>query len=198
MTMIDGATANSHPTAVDKVAGAIADVQREIGRQAGKWSQSAGEAARDVRHDAAKTGQDVTRRAGEQLADAVEPILEQLRGAARDVAENAHNQADELRSLRLTTEPPRGPGYLGWLVLGLGAAIGALVMFLMDPDRGPRRRAQIRDQVGHWANVAQDATGGQLSISDLPGAAAQPVAASSTRPARRRALDTQPDPATPS
>ena len=180
MTMIDGAAADAHPTAVDKVAGAIADVQREIGRQAGKWTQSAGDAARDARHDA------------------VEPILEQLRDAARDVAENARNQADELRSLRLTTEPPRGPGYVGWLVLGLGAAIGALVMFLMDPDRGPRRRAQIRDQVGHWANVAQDATDGRPSISDLPEAAAQSVAASSTRPARRRTLDTQPDPATTS
>ena len=39
-----------------------------------------------------------------------------------------------------------------------GAGIGAGLMYLWDPDRGRRRRALVRDQFVHSANIAGDAT----------------------------------------
>jgi uncharacterized membrane protein len=37
-----------------------------------------------------------------------------------------------------------------------GAGLGASVMYLLDPDRGKRRRALIRDQVGHLTHGASE------------------------------------------
>ncbi len=43
------------------------------------------------------------------------------------------------------------------LLLGLG--VGAGLMYLLDPDRGRRRRAQIRDEAAHLMNIAETAFG---------------------------------------
>jgi uncharacterized membrane protein len=43
------------------------------------------------------------------------------------------------------------------LLIGLGA--GAGLMYLLDPDRGRRRRAQIRDEATHLMNAADKAIG---------------------------------------
>lgn len=43
------------------------------------------------------------------------------------------------------------------LVTGLG--VGAGLMYFLDPDRGRRRRALVRDQVVHSAHVGRDAVG---------------------------------------
>jgi hypothetical protein len=37
-----------------------------------------------------------------------------------------------------------------------GAAIGAMTMFILDPDKGPRRRALARDRLNHWYVCAAD------------------------------------------
>lgn len=38
----------------------------------------------------------------------------------------------------------------------LGAGVGALVMFMLDPDRGARRRALVRDKVVRLGNVTAE------------------------------------------
>src|SRR5687768_15966926 len=43
------------------------------------------------------------------------------------------------------------------LLTGLG--VGAGLMYFLDPDRGRRRRALVRDQVVHSAHVGKDAVG---------------------------------------
>ncbi|HUS14657.1 MAG TPA: YtxH domain-containing protein [Chloroflexia bacterium] len=47
----------------------------------------------------------------------------------------------------------RTAGKLGWLLVGAG--LGALTSYLMDPDRGRRRQAMLRDHVVHAGEVVQ-------------------------------------------
>jgi gas vesicle protein len=42
-----------------------------------------------------------------------------------------------------------------WKGIGLGAGIGAGLMFLLDPDRGHRRRALARDKAIHLAKSTE-------------------------------------------
>ena len=46
------------------------------------------------------------------------------------------------------------------LLAGLGT--GALLMYLLDPDRGNRRRALIRDKMVKLNRQTQDAVGGKV------------------------------------
>ena len=45
----------------------------------------------------------------------------------------------------------------GAMLTGLGIGIG--LMYFMDPERGRRRRARVRDQVAHSATIGSDALG---------------------------------------
>jgi len=45
------------------------------------------------------------------------------------------------------------------LTLATGAGLGAALMYVLDPDRGHRRRALLRDQLTHTANKTSDAIG---------------------------------------
>ena len=40
-----------------------------------------------------------------------------------------------------------------------GIGIGAALMYLLDPDRGRRRRALVRDKAVHFARVSGDRLG---------------------------------------
>jgi gas vesicle protein len=42
-----------------------------------------------------------------------------------------------------------------WKGIGVGAALGAGLMFLLDPDRGRRRRALARDKAIHLAKSTE-------------------------------------------
>jgi gas vesicle protein len=43
------------------------------------------------------------------------------------------------------------------LAAAIGAGVGALAMFIFDPDSGRRRRAYARDKVTHYGNQATEA-----------------------------------------
>ena len=62
------------------------------------------------------------------------------------VRTNDVRQAGERARARMAGEP-QGPGWLGALGIGIVAgATGAAVAYLLDPDRGRARRAQLTDQ----------------------------------------------------
>jgi hypothetical protein len=53
--------------------------------------------------------------------------------------------------------PPSTTGALGREValLAAGVGVGALIMYMLDPEQGRRRRALARDQVTSFANTAE-------------------------------------------
>src|SRR5262249_31799674 len=51
------------------------------------------------------------------------------------------------------------------VTLAIGLAVGARLMYLLDPDRGRRRRARLRDKIKHRAHKAGDAL--EVAAADL-------------------------------
>src|SRR5688572_27349928 len=49
--------------------------------------------------------------------------------------------------------------------IGIGVAMGATAMYLMDPNRGRRRRALARDRLNHATHVVQE--GARVTARDL-------------------------------
>jgi osmotically-inducible protein OsmY len=72
-------------------------------------------------------------------------------GIIRDRTHEARREAGRVarRARSAAVGEPRGPGWLGALVLaGLASVAGAIVAFLTDPARGRSRRARLVDQGG--------------------------------------------------
>jgi osmotically-inducible protein OsmY len=68
-------------------------------------------------------------------------LRERTNDARREAARTAR------RARAAAAGEPRGPGWMGTLVLaGLASIGGAIVAFLTDPTRGRARRAQLLDQ----------------------------------------------------
>ncbi len=68
-------------------------------------------------------------------------VLKEGRRTAKRAAQAARKEA--IKALGAKEASRRGD--LGWLLLGIG--LGSLVTYLMDPDRGRRRQAILRDSV---------------------------------------------------
>jgi hypothetical protein len=82
----------------------------------------------------------------EELA---QELTKQGKRAARKAAKAARKQAIHALGVR---EANRWGG-IGWLLVGVG--LGSLVTYLMDPDRGRRRQAIIRDRVMQAGSAVQ-------------------------------------------
>jgi gas vesicle protein len=69
----------------------------------------------------------------------------------RDVGSRGYGRMERIREMR------RGRNAApGLLMLLTGAGIGALVMYLIDPEQGRRRRAVMRDKLISAGNQAAD------------------------------------------
>ena len=66
-------------------------------------------------------------------------------------------------------------------IFAAGAAIGAGMLYLFDPDRGARRRALLRDQLGHTGRQAdQVARSGARQLRDRAAGLAHEIRAELT------------------
>lgn len=73
----------------------------------------------------------------------------ELQAAGADLAAQAKEAA--LEAAGLEEKQSRFWPNLGWLLVGAG--LGSLTTYLLDPDRGRRRQALVRDQVVHARTV---------------------------------------------
>jgi hypothetical protein len=76
-----------------------------------------------------------------------------IRGFASRVVDN-----DRMRSLAARAglyQPPQSMLGREVALLAAGVGVGALIMYMLDPEQGRRRRALARDQVTSFANTAE-------------------------------------------
>ena len=78
-------------------------------------------------------------------------MAKELQDKGKDLLDQAREGA--LEALGLEEAHSHFWSNFGWLLLGAG--LGALTAYLLDPDRGRRRQARVRDQVVQATKVVQ-------------------------------------------
>jgi hypothetical protein len=153
---------NGHHNGTDK----IQEVRDALGREAEHLAQVAAQFGRDAGAHADVVARDVARDAQKQTNVAVKrlsdlaatwgPTIAAMgQQRMKQVGEQAQALGHDLSKVRITTEPKRrgssalpGIALLGGLGIGLG--IGIASMYLLDPQRGPRRREILKAK---WAEL---------------------------------------------
>ena len=146
----------------DHIAKVAAEIGRETNQQATKISHEAEEkattAAAGLGGSAASLAQQFLRRAskfGDQIAASG-------RKSMSDLGHDVQSLGDELKHVRVTTEPRRsGPDLMPGIALLGGFGAGIALMYFFDPEQGNRRRALLRDQVNKWTRIGRETAEGK-------------------------------------
>lgn len=151
----------NHSTA-DGIAGAVDDVKRIVSESAGQVADQVAQLTGQVSREAGKLTYDAGREAGKLSRDIGADAARLGRGlaasgevGARSLGRDLREMGSDLRSLRVTRER-QGPNMLPGIALLGGLGTGLAAMFFFDPDRGPGRRALLRDQIGKWLRIARE------------------------------------------
>jgi len=164
----------------------IEDVRHALGREVDHLAQVAAQMGRDasaqaevVAHDAGKqTGAAVNRLV--DTAAALGPTIavlgrQRMRGLGQqaqtlthDLGHQAQTLGHELRQVRITTEPRRSgqamlPGIALLAGLGIGVGTGIAMMYLLDPERGKRRRQMLMGRLARLTRAGRDAAAEKAS-----------------------------------
>jgi hypothetical protein len=116
--------------------------------------RDAGTHAEGVAHDVARDAQKQTNVAMNRIADIAATLGPTIAAVGRQKMRHATEQAQslgqELRQVRITTEPKRNDALPGIAViggLGIGLAIGIAATYLFDPERGALRRKNLSERL---------------------------------------------------
>jgi hypothetical protein len=157
----------------DKWTASIEDIRQQIGHQIDRLAKLASEAGRDVYGQAAQISTDTgaqvgaaARDLGDQAARAGQGAKSQAAVTASTLAQQAMRGAAQLgrdiRSVRITREPPRrSPDFMPGIALLAGVGSGLAIMYFFDPGEGRRRRALLRDQLVKWTRIGRETAEGK-------------------------------------
>ncbi|MEP7378724.1 MAG: hypothetical protein ABI725_04090 [Chloroflexota bacterium] len=126
----------------------FAEVAAQVGRDAGAHAD---DVARDVAHDAQKQTGAAMKRLSSVAATWAPAIAAMGQQRMRQVGEQAQSLGHDLGKVRITTEPKHsGSGAASGIALigglGIGLGIGIASMYLLDPERGQRRREMLKEK----------------------------------------------------
>lgn len=132
--------------ALGREADHLAQVAAQIGRDAGAHADAV---TRDVARDAQLQTNAAVKRLADMAATWGPTIAAMGQQRMKQVGEQAQSLGHDLSKVRITTEPNRsGSGALPGIALigglGIGLGIGIASMYLLDPERGQRRREILK------------------------------------------------------
>jgi hypothetical protein len=151
---------------VDHLAKVASQLSQEIGAKASAATSEAAAQAATTATDVARDAQANTGSIVRQLAEgaaALGPTIALMgRKRAETLGHDVQTLGQDLRRVRVTTEPRRtGPDTMAGIALLGGFGAGIALMYFLDPDRGRRRRAMLRDQFNKWTRVGREAASGK-------------------------------------
>lgn len=172
---------------VNGVGGKLGDVRRTLSHEAEHLAQVAAKYGREATSQAARVADDVAQQASKIARDASSASSDSagsatgvaqslLKGAAEigtalavtgrktaaELTQDARAVADDLKKVRITTEPKRtGPDFMPGITLLGGFGAGIALMYFLDPEQGKRRRVLLRDQLTKWTRIAGETVSGR-------------------------------------
>jgi hypothetical protein len=147
---------------VDHLAKVAAQLSHDIGAKASEAGTDATEQAATATREAQANAGGIARQIMAGAAALGPTIAFISRKRAESLGRDVQSLGQDLRRVRLTTEPRRtAPDFMPGIALLGGFGAGIALMYFLDPDRGRRRRALLRDQLNKWTRVGRDAAEGK-------------------------------------
>lgn len=156
----DAKRALSHEA--EHLAEVAAQLGRDAGKQVSKVSQDTGKQASEVADEASATASSLAQRFMRGASKWGNQIASSGRKSVRDLGRDVQSIGDELKNVRVTTEPKKtGPDLMPGIALLGGFGAGIALMYFFDPEQGNRRRALLRDQITKWTRITRETASGK-------------------------------------
>ena len=135
-----------------------AERTKDIGSKAAELGEDAGSKAADIARDTSASGQQPGRAGDASGATALgASIAASSRSSVKELSKDVQSLGEDLRNVRITTEPKRsGANPMAGIALLGGFSAGLALMYFFDPERGQRRRTLLRDQVIKLTRIGRD------------------------------------------
>jgi hypothetical protein len=138
------------------------DLADDAANQSRKLAADTSAHASTIARDPVGTASGFAQTLMKTAADVGSAIALSGRKAVDDASYNAQSVARDLKNVRITTEPQKsGPNFAAGVTLLAGFGGGLALMYFLDPERGRRRRAMLRDQLMKWTRVTREVATGK-------------------------------------
>jgi len=141
----------------DQLSSGAVELGKGVGSQAMSLGEDAGGKVADIARDASATAGNLWQQLWAALAALGASIAAGGRNTAKDLSKDVQSLGEDLRHVRLTTEPKKtGTNPAAGIALLGGFSAGLALMYFMDPERGEARRNQVGDQLAKWTRIGRD------------------------------------------